>query len=162
MIESRMLIDGELVTAKSGEWIDSLNPATEEKIGYFPKANKEDVDAAFLAAESAQIKWAALSSDERARMLRNVATKIRNRADEVLRLEVIDTGNTISKMKADIEHAAYVLEYFAGLATEIKAILYLLVQTIFISPSESLMALWVGLFPSTIQLSLQHMQLLPH
>ena len=120
MIESRMLIDGELVTAKSGEWIDSLNPATEEKIGYFPSANKEDVDAAFLAAESAQIKWAALSSDDRARMLRNVAIKIRSRADEVLRLEVIDTGNTISKMKADIEHAAYVLEYFAGLATEIK------------------------------------------
>jgi betaine-aldehyde dehydrogenase len=120
MIESRMLIGGELVAAKSGEWIDSLNPATEEKIGRFPSAAKEDVDAAYVAAEAAQVKWAALSSGDRAHMLRNVAAGIRKRADEVLRVEVMDTGNTISKMKADVEHAAHAIEYFAGLATEIK------------------------------------------
>lgn len=120
MIEAKMLIGGELVAARSGAWIESLNPADETIIGRFPDGNADDVNAAVAAAEAAQPAWGALAPSDRAKALRKVATALREQAAEVLRVEVLDTGNTISKMKGDVENAAQAIEYFASLGTEIK------------------------------------------
>ncbi|BBI63540.1 hypothetical protein HSBAA_48460 [Vreelandella sulfidaeris] len=49
----RMLIGGELVESVTGEWITSINPATEEPIGRVPAGSSEDVDRAVQAAEKA-------------------------------------------------------------------------------------------------------------
>jgi betaine-aldehyde dehydrogenase len=118
--KSRMLIDGELVESESGEWLESVNPANEEIIGYFPSASAADVHRAVAAAEKAQPAWADIAPAARAKLLRKVADGLRERSDELLHLEVIDTGNTITKMKGDVESAAFAMEFFAGLATEMK------------------------------------------
>jgi acyl-CoA reductase-like NAD-dependent aldehyde dehydrogenase len=52
--------------------------------------------------------------------LLKVAVAMRERADEILRVEVMDTGNTITKMKGDVLQAAKALEWFAGLGSELK------------------------------------------
>jgi acyl-CoA reductase-like NAD-dependent aldehyde dehydrogenase len=57
---------------------------------------------------------------ERAAALRALATAIRARGPEILALEARDTGNTIGKLQADVQIAAGYLEYFAGLASELK------------------------------------------
>lgn len=53
-------------------------------------------------------------------MLRTLAGTIRARGPAILELEARDTGNTIGKLHADVEIAAGYLEYFAGLASELK------------------------------------------
>src|SRR2546430_167838 len=45
---------------------------------------------------------------------------LRERSDDILRVEVVDTGNTIGKMRADVASAGDTLDYYAGFATEIK------------------------------------------
>jgi betaine-aldehyde dehydrogenase len=115
-----MLINGELVESESGNWLDSVNPATEELIGRVPAATAADVHRAYLAAEAAQPAWAALTPTARGGYLLKVAQAMRERAEEILHLEVIDTGNTITKMKGDVLQAAKALEFFAGLGSEIK------------------------------------------
>jgi len=115
-----MLIDGVLVESESGKWLDSVNPATEELIGRVPAGTKADVERAYQAAAAAQPAWAALTPAARGAYLLKVATAMRERADEILRVEVIDTGNTITKMKGDVQSAAKALEWFAGLGTELK------------------------------------------
>ena len=67
-----------------------------------------------------QPAWAALDIKERTKYLHKVAKRIRERGQELLHTEVIDTGNTITKMKADIEGAAEQLEWYSGLAIEMK------------------------------------------
>ena len=47
---TRMLIDGELVTAGAGRTFDNVNPATEEVIGVAPDADAADVERAIGAA----------------------------------------------------------------------------------------------------------------
>ena len=116
----RMLIDGELVTSESGNWLECVNPADEEIIGYIPAASAADVHRAVAAAERAQPAWGALTPAARATYVTKIAQALRERADEVLKLEVMDTGNTIAKMKGDVEHAAHAMEFFAGLGTELK------------------------------------------
>lgn len=115
-----MLIGGKLVESESGEWIVSLNPATEEVIGRVPAASKKDVDRAVEAAVQAQPQWAALPAGKRGDYLRALADALMERAGELLELEVRDTGNTIAKMKRDVEKAANLQRYFAGLGLELK------------------------------------------
>jgi betaine-aldehyde dehydrogenase len=118
--EALLLIDGKLTTGAGREWIDSVNPATEAALGRAVAASAQDVEAAVQAAQRSQPAWAALSVWERAAKLRALAQAIRSRGPEILQLEARDTGNTIAKLRADIDIAAGYLEYFAGLASEMK------------------------------------------
>src|SRR5205823_2649281 len=120
LMRGMMLIGGELVPSESGEWLESVNPATEETLGHVPLGTAADVDRAVAAAEAAHPAWAALEPKERAKLLKKLAHKLRERADEILRIEVVDTGNTIGKMRADVASAGDTLDFYSNFATEIK------------------------------------------
>ena len=115
-----MLIGGKLVESESGMWLESVNPANEQPIGLVPAGTRADVELAYQAAAAAQPAWGALTPAARGGYLLKVAAAMRARAEEILQVEVIDTGNTITKMKADVEQAAVSIEFFAGLGTELK------------------------------------------
>ncbi|WP_315831814.1 aldehyde dehydrogenase family protein [Bradyrhizobium prioriisuperbiae] len=116
----RMLIGGELVVSESGLWDDSINPATEEVIGRVPSATAEDVARAAAAAEAAWPAWSAMPVSERAEQLREFGRRLLARAEEILHVEVADTGNTITPMRGDVRMAVESLNYYAGLAHEVK------------------------------------------
>ena len=119
-IDGRMLIGGELVESRTGNWLESVNPATEEIIGRVPAAGPEDVAAAVDAAAGAFDDWAGRSMAERATILRDYARRLKQEGKRILEIEVRDTGNTISKLRHDIGAAVRGIEYFAGLGTELK------------------------------------------
>ncbi|WP_231634822.1 aldehyde dehydrogenase family protein [Novosphingobium sp. KN65.2] len=117
---TRMLIGGELVESESGEWIEAINPATEEAIGKFPAGNERDVAKAVAAAEQAWPEWNGIGVAARANALRDFGKAILARADELLEVEVRDTGNTIVPMRGDVKHGVDSINYYAGLAYELK------------------------------------------
>jgi len=116
-----MYIDGQFVSGSDGQWIDSVNPGTEEVHGRVPVGTISDVNRAVNAAQAAQPAWAALSIWERRDVLRKLGAAMRARAAEVLPLEAADTGNTIGSLGRDVEVAANYLDFFSGLGTEIKS-----------------------------------------
>jgi len=115
-----MLIGGKLVASESGRWMESVNPATEEVIGRTPEGTAKDVNLAVEVAEKAQPEWAALPVSKRADYLHKLSDGMAKRADEILRVEVMDTGNTIFKMRDDVGKAIGQLKFFAGLGYETK------------------------------------------
>lgn len=115
-----MYIGGEFVAGSSGEWVESVNPGTEEVHGRVPVGTAADVDAAVLAAEKAQPAWAGLGIHERRDRLRALAAAILARGPEVLPMEAADTGNTIGSLGRDIALAAGYIDLFSGLGTELK------------------------------------------
>lgn len=115
-----MSIGGRMVPSSGGEWLTSVNPATEEPIGRAPAATREDVTRAVDAAAKAQPGWAAMSIWQRGALLRQVAAAIKQQAEQVKRIEAEDSGNTISRLNGDMHKASNHFEYFAGLATEMK------------------------------------------
>jgi len=114
-----MYIGGEFVASESGQWMDSVNPATGEVHGRVPAGTAVDVDRAVQSARAAQPAWAATHVFERGRVLRQLADAIRARVD-VLELEAADTGNTIASLDNDITLAGAYLDFMAGLGMEIK------------------------------------------
>lgn len=118
----RMLIGGKLVESDGGQWLESINPANEEVIGAVPQGTAGDVARAVEAAEAAQPAWAALAVPERAKYLRALADALTAQHEHILRTEVIDTGNTITKMRGDVAAAVGQLNYYAGLGYEVKGV----------------------------------------
>lgn len=115
-----MMIGGQLVESESGRWFDSINPANEDVIARVPRGSSEDIDKAVTAAQSAQPAWAALSADQRADYMKKLAEALSKRAEEILHVEVLDTGNTIKKMSNDVSSGIKRMLYFAGLGYELS------------------------------------------
>ncbi|MFA5039412.1 MAG: aldehyde dehydrogenase family protein [Candidatus Omnitrophota bacterium] len=119
----QMYINGKFYDAKDGAVLDSVNPATEEKIASFPKASVADMEKAIAAAGQAysEGEWPGLSLAERGQYLTRIAHLIRENAFELSRIETQDTGKTGKQTTfIDIPVAANAYEYFAGAAGEIK------------------------------------------
>lgn len=87
-----LYIGGSWCAPAVDEWIDVLNPSTEECIGSVPAGSAVDVDAAVAAARAAATSWAATAPDERARMVAALADELERRQDEITDIVVAEVG----------------------------------------------------------------------
>jgi acyl-CoA reductase-like NAD-dependent aldehyde dehydrogenase len=119
--EWQLFVNGEQVAAQSGETFEVINPATNEVIASVAKAGKADIDSAVNAAREAfeRGKWVRMGAARRASFLLKVAQIMRERQEEIARLEVLNNGKAISQAKAELTQAIEDFEFFAGAATKI-------------------------------------------
>lgn len=77
-----------------GPPLDSVNPATEEKIATVDTASQDDIDAAVAAARKCfETTWGTnTAGTERGRLLLKFADAIDAATDELAMLESLDTG----------------------------------------------------------------------
>lgn len=94
------------------------NPADlDETVGYCAYERSVDADAAVQLAEAAFPAWAALGAVGRAVLLRQAAVRLREANPENLaRLLTREHGKPLWESRLDVDGAASVLEYYAGLA----------------------------------------------
>ncbi len=115
--EHKLYIGGRYVDAAGGETFETINPATGEVICRVQLAGEADVDRAVQSAREGFRTWSAMTGAARGRVLMNAVRLLRERNDELARLEVMDTGKPISEAIAvDIASGADCIEYYAGLA----------------------------------------------
>jgi betaine-aldehyde dehydrogenase len=119
--EYRLVIDGQLVDSASGETFDTVSPANNEVVGRVAKASIEDVDRAVAAARRAfdDGRWSKMPPVERGNRMRAVANILRERVDELARLETLNCGKIIVESRADVLNSAACFDYYANLAGQI-------------------------------------------
>ncbi|MFN3937310.1 MAG: betaine-aldehyde dehydrogenase [Gemmobacter sp.] len=101
----------------AGGAFDVTDPWSGAVIARLHEATPALIETAMASAARAQLDWAGLRPVERGRILFRAAAIIRDRAEELARLETLDTGKPISETRvADWPSGADALEYFAGLA----------------------------------------------
>ena len=105
---------------KAGGTQPTINPANGETLENVAHADTEDVELAVRAAQSAFPSWAATSSFERSRLLREAAAILRQHASELAMIDSLNTGNPVAEMVRDANIAATGIEFFAGLIPQIK------------------------------------------
>ena len=103
-----------------GGYQETMNPATGESLGLCAEANAQDVDAAVQAAHAGFSVWKKFKPLERAALLKKVAAVLRENAFELAMIDAANCGNPISEMQRDALIAAAQIDFYAGLATEIK------------------------------------------
>jgi betaine-aldehyde dehydrogenase len=115
-----MLVAGEWVDAQSGERLEVIDPATEETIATCPRAGVADAEVAVAAARQAfdSGPWGAATGTERATVLRDVATLLRERLAEFATAETRQQGNLVGDFEDETAAVASALDYAAGLAED--------------------------------------------
>ena len=116
----KLLIGGEWREAKGGATFTTVNPATEEPIANIPHAGEDDVDEAVRAAREGFKEWGSFMWAKRAKIMREFADRMDQRAEEFARIDVMDSGMPINGMRGDAQSASGEVRYFAGIASELK------------------------------------------
>ncbi|KZN64789.1 4-trimethylaminobutyraldehyde dehydrogenase [Pseudoalteromonas luteoviolacea CPMOR-1] len=110
-------IHGAFVANKSKETFPVINPATDEVQYHVEVADEYIQRQAIGSAQQGFAQWSAMTPVERSRILNKAVYLLRERNDELAKIEVLDTGKPIQEADCvDIQTGADVIEYFAGLA----------------------------------------------
>lgn len=101
---------------------DSLNPATGQPWATIAEARAEEVNRAVAAAHQAfnAPEWRDMTASMRGRLLLRLADLVEQNADELARLETLDTGKIIRETRAQIAYVADYYRYYAGLADKME------------------------------------------
>jgi acyl-CoA reductase-like NAD-dependent aldehyde dehydrogenase len=116
-----LFINGEFVKPQSGNYVDVVNPATNEPFAKVAAANIHDADAAVASARAAfEGKWATMPPARRARVLFKIANLLGERIDDLTRTEVMNTGKTLAGAKGEILQIIELFEFYGGAVTKLS------------------------------------------
>jgi len=105
---------------KSGGTVDVYSPGNGELLARVADCTAADAEAAIAAAKEAFPAWRATPPLQRAAALKRIAQIVRDNAEELALIDAADCGNPVGEMVGDAAVGAALLEYFAGLVTEMK------------------------------------------
>jgi lactaldehyde dehydrogenase/glycolaldehyde dehydrogenase len=106
-------VNGKFVPSSGSGRITVKNPATGEVICTVPNSTQQDVDEALAAAEKAQVSWAKQPAIVRAKVLRAIASKIRENLESIARIITEEQGKTLGLARVEVDFTADYLDYMA-------------------------------------------------
>ncbi len=92
---------------------DVINPATEKPLGHLPHASASDLDEALAAATKGFELWRATSAYDRAKVLRQAANLVRERAEPIGRIMTQEQGKIFAESRLEVLVTADIIEWFA-------------------------------------------------
>jgi aldehyde dehydrogenase (NAD+) len=120
-VQTRLFIGGEFVDSLDGATFEVLNPHDGSKLADVAEARAADVDRAVAAAAAAFPEWSSTSASERGRLLLRLADAIEEHAEELARLESLDTGHPIrDARRLDVPRTVATFRYFGGMADKFQ------------------------------------------
>jgi len=114
-------IGGVSAPSQSGQSTEIINPATATAYAQAQLSNQADVDQAMNAAANAFEDWRDNTPSERQRALLKIADALESRADELIAIEVENTGKPISLTSTEeVPPMIDQIRFFAGAARNLE------------------------------------------
>ena len=111
----QLYIGGEWVDASDKATIKTTNPSNGELLAEIADASEEDVQKAVKAARTTFKTWSKTTTDERARILDQIADRIEENTEFLASVETLDNGKPIREtMNVDVPLTVEHFRYFAG------------------------------------------------
>lgn len=115
-------IDGHYIAPINDQYIQNINPATNELISLIPNSSPEDIQLAVNAANKASKSWSNYTGEDRFKILNKIAELIEANIDELALAETNDTGKPLKLSKTiDIPRAASNFRFFATSALQFSS-----------------------------------------
>lgn len=119
--ELKNFVNGQQVSASSGETSDVINPANAETYAKAAVSNASDVDTAYKAAQQAFEEWSQTTPSERQLALFRIADALEARAEEAADIESENTGKPRSTLvEYEIMPSIDQIRFFAGAARNLE------------------------------------------
>ncbi|MFD1032388.1 aldehyde dehydrogenase [Metaplanococcus flavidus] len=120
MQKHQLYVNGNYIDSTGDEWIDIINPATEEVISQIPKGNKEDVDKAVESAFQAQQAWELTPNIERGKIVRKLGDEISKKRDTFIDLLQEEQGKDYELASGEVDLAIDYFHYMSEWARRIE------------------------------------------
>ncbi|SFE76158.1 NAD-dependent succinate-semialdehyde dehydrogenase [Nitrosomonas sp. Nm166] len=91
----------------------SINPATGQTLQSFATWQTDEINTVLSQVESAQTGWAALSFEQRSRMMRNLAQVFRQNSEDYANLITDEMGKLLKEAGAEVEKCAIGCDHYA-------------------------------------------------
>lgn len=111
----KLLIDGKLVGSQASEWVDVLNPATQQIVARVPCTTAAEFDRAVSSSKDAFVGWAATPVIQRTRVMLKLQELIRCNMDELAAAITLEQGKTLADARGDVFRGLEVVEQACGM-----------------------------------------------
>ena len=121
-LEVRNYINGNFVNSISKKNIPVLDPSNQNIVGYIDEALDDEIDLAFSSALKVFEKRILqdMNSNDKSKMMRSIATKLREYKEHGSILLSKENGKTIQQCASEFDGAADVFDYYAGITDKIE------------------------------------------
>jgi acyl-CoA reductase-like NAD-dependent aldehyde dehydrogenase len=121
-MEIKLFINGQFKDSSEKIIKTSFDPSNGAEVAKYHVASVKDIDEAVTAANNAfyNPEWKNMSQDARADLLLKISEKIKERAKEIVDIEVRDSGSTLRKAKADVHNTSAFFKVMSKVARELK------------------------------------------
>ncbi|MCL6282385.1 aldehyde dehydrogenase family protein [Ruegeria sp. 2012CJ41-6] len=114
------LTGGNWQPATERQTLPLTNPSDNSALCQIARGGAADIDQAVAAAgEARDGDWGKLTAAERGRILLRLAELVRDRAEDLARLEAMDVGKPLTQARADAMALARYCEFYGGAADKV-------------------------------------------
>ncbi len=113
----KLLIDGRFVESTTAEWLDVVNPATQETIARVPFATDAELEAAIASAKKAFKTWRNTPLGTRARIMLKLQALVREHMPRLARTLSTEQGKTYPDAEGDVFRGLEVVEHACSIGT---------------------------------------------
>lgn len=112
-----LFIDGEFVDSVSQQWLDVIDPATQQKLSSVPLSTHDEIERAVAGAKKAFATWKEVAVPVRQRLMLSYQALLKEHQDELAEIICQDLGKTFEDAKGDVWRGIEVVEYACNIAT---------------------------------------------
>ena len=116
-LETRLWIGGERV-AGAADALEVENPFTEQTLARVGAASGEQLDAAVAVAREAATPWERTPAVERGEMLHEVASRLRERTEELAAVMTAEGGKPLVENRDEVGWTAAAFDYYAEIGRD--------------------------------------------
>ena len=110
-----LFIDGEFIQSKTENWIEVLNPATQEVLCEAPCATESEIENAISSAKAAFLTWRETPPPERSRIMMRYQELLKQNQDKIAEILSKENGKTFEDAKGDVWRGIEVVEQAANI-----------------------------------------------
>ena len=110
-----LFIDGEFTQSETENWIQVLNPATQEVLCEAPCATESEIENAISSAQAAFLTWRETPPPERSRIMMRYQELLKQNQDKIAEILSKENGKTFEDAKGDVWRGIEVVEQAANI-----------------------------------------------
>lgn len=114
---TKMFVNGQFVESKTTDWIDLMNPATNEVVTRVPKCTDAEMEAAVSAAREAFPSWSQTSILTRQQSMFKLQHLIKENMKRIAANITEEQGKTLADAEGDVLRGLQVVEHACGVTS---------------------------------------------
>ena len=113
----KMLLDGKFIESRSSEWLNVVNPATQQVLAQVPFATDAEIDAAIVSAKEAYKTWKNTPIAARARIMLKLQALVREHMSRIAQTLSAEQGKTLADAEGDVFRGLEVVEHACSIGS---------------------------------------------